>query len=126
MRNLLWFIIGVVLYSCSSNEPVYDQHLRNSEVAESNSPAGQILKGDHRVKDIQEKGDMLTFMWETNNKEWVHSKLPINKVRYKYENTYTPYIKYKWRTGYEYTGINEVMENYVIYAVIVSNNPEFQ
>lgn len=121
MRRFILIIVGLFLYSCSNDEPVYYNQNGTTQQTEQHSVIGQILNGEHRIKDITEKDGVLTFMWETNDKEWVHTQLPITKVRYKYENVTYPYVKFKWESGYSTTSIDEIMNNYVIYAVIVTN-----
>jgi len=107
------------LFSCNSDTPVYYNDLLKP--SEPMSIVGENLAGEHRVRDVIRGNEMISFMWENNQKEWITSTLPINKVRYRYENNIEPTIKFKWKSGSPDNDINVIMEHYVIYAVITTN-----
>jgi hypothetical protein len=128
MKKILYSLPLMLILSCSQQEPVvYEQQLRNTGSGqtlpeeEHNSYVGNILKGNHYVKNISRSGDIITFMWENNQNEWVTSQLHISKIRYKFEENTQPYVKFKWKYGYESYTIDEIMEDFVLYAVIVTS-----
>jgi hypothetical protein len=124
MKHVLLILVVFLFYSCSSkNEPVYYSQGNSSTVTEKEytTNVGNILKGNHNVINVERKGDVIYFMWLNNENEWINSKLDVTKVRYKYENITEPYIKFKWKIHNESYPIEEIMEEIVIYAVIVTN-----
>lgn len=124
MKQILLILVVCLFYSCSSeNEPVYYDQGNSTTVKEEEHTTyvGKILMGNHNVINVERKGDVVYFMWLNNENEWINSKLDVAKVRYKNENVSEPYIKFRWASTLESYPVEQIMENFVIYAVIVTN-----
>jgi hypothetical protein len=124
MKQILLILMVFLFYSCSSDdEPVYYDQGNSSTVIEEEhtTNVGKVLKGNHNVINVERKGDVVYFMWSNNENEWINSKLDVTKVRYKYENVTEPHIKFKWEIALDSYPVEEIMDEFVIYAVIVTN-----
>jgi len=113
--------IGVI--SCSDGK-------RKS--AETHSDLGKILKGEHKVREIQNdsngvsyfmverdetKNPYLIFQWEISENEYVVSKLTLIKVRVKVDAMVSkPYITFRWIPDSD-TDIRNAMRNNIKYMV---------
>lgn len=69
----------------------------------------------------------VAFLWYGNKRKINFSSLPINKIRFAYENVTVPYIIFKWSPSY---GILEgdmvkIIGESVIYAVVYCNEERF-
>jgi hypothetical protein len=124
MKQILLILMVFLFYSCSSEkEPVYYNQGNSTTVTEEEhtTNVGKVLKGNHNVINVERKGDVVYFMWLNNENEWINSKLDVAKVRYKNENVSEPYIKFRWKRALDSYPVEEIMEEFVIYAVIVTN-----
>ena len=117
--------------------------VRRSPQKLQSSQAEQILKGEHKLRKIAERTDVnskisgsfflfvgglngkaettvsVKFAWEMNDGTYALSSLPLEKIRVKLdENATTPTIKFRWTRSYPNPEVQELMDNYVIYAVI--------
>jgi hypothetical protein len=117
------------------------------------SQAEQILRGEHLLRKITERTDInsvisgsfflfvgnlnsttkttiaVKFAWKMNDGiYYALSSLPLEKIRVKFdEKAITPTIKFRWRpwNGNGTAQIQDLMENYVLYAVITAREKDW-
>jgi len=120
--------------------------LANTFVRAEDSEVGKILSGDHRLGKVgvlatvicpdldttkkvnpdsyfvcvsRKVDDYVIFSWNYE-KEYIISKIPVSKIRVRYEEVEKPYVKFKWKpSSYLKPPMQQIIDEYVIYVVFV-------
>lgn len=132
-NSILLIVSLLILLSCGEDKTVYyvtSNTSPNSEttssvmVTDTLSYVGNILNGEHQVRNIKEVGDQLFFQWRNDEKQWLTSKLPLTKIRYQYHDKSEPRIRFKWKPNHSNETLDEIMEKRVIYLLILTNDEQ--
>jgi hypothetical protein len=133
MRNSLYLLLMVLIFSCSEKKPVYYEQASNNLYGDDNTTTvteeeltvvGKILQGEHRVRNLKETNDYLYFQWESNNKQWITSKVPLTKVRYQHSDVNESKVRFKWVGDCCMDDIEKIMEKRVVYILLITNENE--
>lgn len=141
--TFLWLfalVISAVVYSCNYIQPPppppsestqffvgshpllsLNQFMKLSE-KQTSSGMFFICIGSYSSTSNKSEEKTVSFSWLNNQKQYVISELPMNKVRFQMDSTVkVPYCKFKWITGYGAPIFNEATwsENvsYVLFVI---------
>jgi len=122
MKKLLLFIIPLIIIGCGPQK-------------EELSETGKILNGSHKLCNLRTvkadtvqsgkhyfafKDDKITFCWTLNDKSVTITTLNMNMVRFSYNDTDEPTIKFRWVPS-KHTDIEDIFREKLEYVIITCN-----
>src|ERR1017187_1989403 len=127
---VLFFLLFMCLTSCG---PI-----------DTTSTMGHTLQGSHQISKLQvEAGDQsvktnkffaikkngnintIVFSWQLADSSFIISELPLDKVRFKYnEFAEQPSIKFRW-TGGQTKDLAEIFRIDIVYAIVECKESDF-
>lgn len=135
MKYLLPLVL--LLAACDCNHSTSGLTGETSQVEiQDLSIVGQMLHGTHDIipdgdgKDLSIKDDSLIFFWRMNDGTITLSKIPLNKIRFEEAKAGSgSKVKFRWVPA-SYSSlkgnIGKVIDEKLIYAVIITNMKNFQ